>query len=323
MIIFHSHKFPVFLILTNGSNDDNHFNSFLFFLGLTKLMVFGGVPRSQTIEVLDLADPNVTCQNIPDFPQPASCGFKFSLGGLIPHCCHYRVFEGAVRESDCLCSDFDTNLGRWAGSHLTINSTGCKINSHSWEGYRIVNLYRKPPQVFFDGKTRELESVPTFLGERCLVSINETFWLSVGGSAGIKYTNKTFFYDFGKTVWFAGPELPQNLLVFSCAVFDWHNPTKNLSEKVVIVSANPFVVWRLYLDDLSSGWQMGPDVPDGALFSALVNYRDRILLVGGIEPTLYQLTSPTGPFFKTELKLKNSWLYAKAALIPDEVTVCH
>jgi N-acetylneuraminic acid mutarotase len=85
----------------------------------------------------------------------------------------------------------------------------------------------------------------------------------------------------------------------------------------------------LCTDKTKSRWQSGPKLPKGIAWSALVEYKNNLIIVGGqvqgeVEiKHLYQLSSPDGSWVEMSQTLKVARGGHVAFLIPDELTTCH
>jgi hypothetical protein len=77
--------------------------------------------------------------------------------------------------------------------------------------------------------------LPTTIGLHCMVKINNTMLLQIGGTIDNIYpgtTDKTYFFDIIQNKWIAGPKLNVGRIAHSCAVMNWMNPNTDSVEKV-------------------------------------------------------------------------------------------
>lgn len=111
----------------------------------------------------------------------------------------------------------------------------------------------------------------------------------------------------------------------SCALVDWG------AGLVVVVAGGDYGgalkrVELLYLDDLNSGWQPGPELPLAATNGRMVRFKDSVVLIGGLGEVdgtkLYQLKSPAGPWMEMQQTLERPRGHNTFILIPDELTGC-
>ena len=163
----------------------------------------------------------------------------------------------------------------------------------------------------------------------CLVAINETVLLSIGGEP---LTTETFFYNAELNQWLPGPELLKARSLASCALVEWKNPADGQLEAIVVVAGGfngkdyLSSTELLYINDISKGWQPGPELPLTVHGSVMVEYNDSLVLIGGFGEVdgrhFYQLTSQDGPWIEMEQTLPIGKYYHLAFLIPDELTDC-
>ncbi len=77
--------------------------------------------------------------------------------------------------------------------------------------------------------------LPTTIDVHCMVKINNTMLLQIGGTIDNNFrgtTDKTYFFDIIQNKWIAGPKLNVGKCLHSCAVMNWVNPKTNTIEKV-------------------------------------------------------------------------------------------
>jgi N-acetylneuraminic acid mutarotase len=189
----------------------------------------------------------------------------------------------------------------------------------------------------FDGQSwQKLKSLPKAVTDHCMVAINKSVLLSIGGyNAGTNTaTAETHFYHFITNTWSPGPNFALPRWGLSCAVINWKIPG---CERIqIVVAAGGISYSSQYLpnveflctDKTESRWQSGPNLPKGIVYSALVEYKNTLILVGGQVPGgesqhLYQLSSPDGSWVEMKQTLKVARTTHIAFLIPDELNACH
>jgi hypothetical protein len=77
--------------------------------------------------------------------------------------------------------------------------------------------------------------LPTTIQGHCMVKINNTMLLQIGGTIDFSYagtTDKTYFCDIIQNKWISGPKLNAGRIHHSCAVMNWINPNTGTPEKV-------------------------------------------------------------------------------------------
>jgi len=210
------------------------------FSALTKLLVATGL-GSNSVEVVNLDEntPNLVCNNLPDLPN--------KLQGLTG-----QLYQGS---KPILCGGCNS---------LLINQCGCYIYEYrSWN--KIADLamcVRFPSSIYMtlpdnhelflitgglnDGNARKIVQsyngsswnedgnvvLPEPNWQHCLVKINDSTLLMIGGDSG-SITKKTFFLHIGETKWTPGPALKIGRRGHGCGIIDWFNPSSNQLEKVV------------------------------------------------------------------------------------------
>ena len=188
---------------------------------MTKLAVLGGFPERRSVEVIDLANPNVRCRNLPDLPEPVNRALGFWFRGS------FNVCKNPLNAKTCDCQVFDAINRAWDPKEVP---WGCPsfVNFRSRSGKNTVLAVEQTEASIFVGNYKSYAAnFPVRLRDQCLVAINETFFLSVGGTDGALYAKQTYFFDSERNIWFEGPELLQPLPAHSCAMLVWNNPTTN------------------------------------------------------------------------------------------------
>jgi hypothetical protein len=308
---------------------------------MTKLIVFSGSNFDKFVEVvnLDESEPGKTCINLPDIPmgvqgasgvlfnqsEPIYCGG--SNGTNVCSCYTLRENKWHFNTSLSVCRSFSASTFISSPTPKFVIAGGSKTNHGDQD---IVEL--------FDGKSWQMiESLPKAVGEHCMVAINDTVLLSIGGyNDGTEIrTSETHFYDFITNTWSPGPNLIVGRTGLSCAIVNWKIPNCQ-SEKIVVAVGGHNIsrghssdVEFLCTDKTRYRWHSGPNFAKGIAYSALVEYKNTLILVGGQGPGgvksqhLYQLSSPDGSWVEMRQTLKVARKAHIAFLIPDELTTCH
>ena len=118
-------------------------------------------------------------------------------------------------------------------------------------------------------------------------------------------------------------------------------------EKIVVAAGGQssseilYSVELLYLNDddaIDGEWVHGPDLPKYSLKATMVEYNNTVILISGgkqtnnnhfqlsLSPiiiTMFQLSSPEGPWLAMKQKLKGWRRNHIAFLVPDEIVNCH
>ena len=304
------------------------------FTGLTKLAVFTGLDGitlnyDTRVFVIDLEDPANVCKNLANVPvkvQKAS-GILFDSKPM---------FCGGDDGSDAKCDCFTYEQSQWVSVAAMptcryFSASAGLLNQEDHKSRFIIAGGIDGGGLFsnvesYDGTSwHSLPNLPSAVQRHCMVAINETVLLSIGGYFP---TNQTFFYNAELNQWLPGPEIKYWA---SCATVHWKNSAYGQLEKVVVVAGGPdgyalSSFELLNINDISSGWQPGPDLALTVYGSILVGYKDSVVLVGGLNngdgTHLYQLSSQGGPWIEMEQTLPIMKNFHLAFLIPDELTDC-
>jgi hypothetical protein len=313
---------------------------------MTKLLVASGDGFLDSVEVvnLDELNPGMTCDNLQNLP----FGIEGATGQLFQG--QRPIICGGYKSSE-LCDCFELKGGSWvsiaslsecrhfASSSLSLqNGNGDELLIVAG-GYSDFFGYKKSVEAF-DGNKWSLEKVsplPTGVGAHCMVRINESTLLSIGGyGASTGFSAQTNFYDSINNNWYAGPNLNVERSGNACGVLHWYNPDTDQNEKVIVVAGgydgSQFLssTELLFLNEFETsqqGWVMGPNLPNAARLSTLTEYKNSVILVGGEGGVdgqhLYQLSSPAGPWLEMKQTLREKRSMHVSFLVPDEIVNCH
>jgi hypothetical protein len=183
-----------------------------------------------------------------------------------------------------------------AASEIFTNAKGKKafFMSGGIHGNELLNITQT-----FDGKnwySEQTENLPEPVWEHCIVKINSTTLLSIGGKE-YEYklaaypSNNTYFYNVQVNKWTPGPSLNIPRSALSCGILQWKNDETNQLEKVVVAAGgwnssgngSPFVeLLHLNHDGSIKGeWVVGPELPNAAPDSTMIEYNNSVILIGG------------------------------------------
>jgi hypothetical protein len=215
---------------------------------MTKLLVATGygarLLASVEIVNLDESNPDLICENLPDIPLrvqwatgqlynrklPIICG---GSDGSI-HCECHSLKEGAWQSIQNL------NECRYAIASALVSNP----SNHEDDDILLITGGRKDDGSVlstvesFDGNVWNqtmFADVPTTIDFHCMVKINNTMLLQIGGTVDNLYTgttDKTYFFDIILNEWIAGPKLNVGRVLHSCSVMNWMNPDTDSVEKV-------------------------------------------------------------------------------------------
>jgi hypothetical protein len=324
-----------------------NFNFFVSFLGLTKILVYHSV-RSEIIN-LDQSNPNLICDNLSNVPLSAGQATGHLYKGTTPIIC--GGYNGMY-----LCECFSFKNGTWMpeaplntcrGDH---RSVVLKNPSNQAEDIIFVSGGTNGPLLSsvesYDGKSwdqKRFANMPEAVTSHCLVKINDSMLMSIGGFPKRRASGNTYFFDVLKNTWTKGPSIMTPRYDHSCGLMNWKNPGSGKMENVVIVvggvddNTNLMnSVELLYLgnyENNKAGWIIGPSLFLALMKTSIIEYQNGVILLGGLykynsiafsaNQNLYQLQSPLGPWTPLKQTLKDSSNSDLAFLVPDEAVKCH
>jgi hypothetical protein len=201
------------------------------FIGFTKLLICGGNnPGIDTCEVINLASSASTCKKPPNFPVKV----YNAIGGL--------GFKG----NPILCggdqNDIDSNKcyslenNEWVSS-ASMNSIrssaaaaqlkdGKLLVTGGWDGSASLNSSEILTE---EGWESNIPSLPVTIIYHCIVTVNSTTVMAIGGFQNVQYSGKTFYFTFGEESWTEGPELKNNRRDHSCGKIRRNKESQEMS----------------------------------------------------------------------------------------------
>jgi hypothetical protein len=183
-----------------------------------------------------------------------------------------------------------------------------------------------------EGWENNIPSLPVTIHSHCMVTVNSTTVMAIGGRQNDQRSGKTFYFTFGEESWTEGPALKNKRDDHSCGKV---RRNKNSQEMSIIVASGGNDSSTLssveILDEDSNEWQTGSELPFGIWQSQMVEDQNGgVVLIGGFSSsagnldTLYQL--PHGGqdaiWTKMEQKMKTRRFLHTAFLIPDKIVDC-
>ena len=182
-----------------------------------------------------------------------------------------------------------------------------------------------------EGWKSNIPSLPVNIYAHCMVTVNSTTVMAIGGWQNYHDSGKTFYFTFGEESWTEGPELKNSRGYHSCGRIR----RNKLSQQMSIIVAGGWLGSEIssveILDEGSNEWQTGPELPFGITESQMFEDQNGgVVLIGGSSSsvdfldTLYQL--PRGgqdaAWTKMEQKMKIGRTYHTALLVPDNFVDC-
>ncbi len=235
------------------------------------------------IEVIDLESPSTTCSNLPSFPSQIHGG----IGGL-------------QDEEPLICGGFDSGLGNFTSKcHLYRNGGWVETYSLT-EPKAFMAISRTPfdeesDRFLISGgqnpiqlNTSEVltengwvaveQDLPVTLWRHCMVLLNETTVLVVGGhNAETPYSNETYLLDSDTGVWSEGPRLNIGRHDHSCGRI--RTDSGSLEKRVIVVGGynESFLSSVEVLNTETWTWEFGPELPFGIEEASLVEDHSGVL----------------------------------------------
>ncbi len=183
-----------------------------------------------------------------------------------------------------------------------------------------------------EGWESNIPTLPVTIIYHCIVTVNSTTVMAVGGGQNNQYSGKTFYFTFGEESWTEGPELENKRRWHSCGKIRRNKESQEMS---IIVAGGQDGSSTLFsveiLDEGSNEWQTGPELPLGIHSSQMVETQNGgVYLIGGFSPnfgnldTLYQLPhgGQDAAWTKMEQKINTVKKRPTAFLVPNNIVEC-
>jgi hypothetical protein len=304
---------------------------YILFKGFSKLLICGGYePYTESCEVINLASSASTCKNSPNFPAKvylAIGGLEFKenpilCGGSQNQYSFNKCYSLENNEWVALASMSSKRIGASAAQlkdGKLLVTAGKDVSESSLNSAEMLTK---------EGWESNIPNLPVTIYGHCLVTVNSTTVLAIGGRQNGQTSGKTFFFTFGEGSWTEGPELKNKRDSHSCGKI---RKNKDSQEMSIIVAGG----WGLssveILDVGSNEWQTGPELPFGISDSQMVEDQNGgVVLIGGYSSsvgtldTLYQLPHGGQDAVWTEMeqKLKTGRKWHTALMVPDNLVDC-
>jgi hypothetical protein len=183
------------------------------------------------------------------------------------------------------------------------------------------------------GWERNIPSLPVTIALHCMVTVNSTTVMVIGGYfKGYYYSGKTFYFTFGEQSWTEGPELKNKREYHSCGKIRRNKESQEMS--IIVVGGfdgSSYLSSVEILDEGSNEWQTGPELSFGIRDAQMVEDQNGgVILFGGFFSsessldTLYQLPhgGQDAVWTKMEQKMKTGRREHTAFLVPDNIVDC-
>jgi hypothetical protein len=180
-----------------------------------------------------------------------------------------------------------------------------------------------------EGWESYIPALPVTIYRHCMVTVNSTTVMAIGGYQNDRISGKTFYFTFGEESWTEGPEL-EFRAGHSCGKIRRNKETQEMSIIVAGGWVGSYLSSVEILDEGSNEWQTGPELPFGIADSQMVEDQNGgVVLIGGHSQigsleTLYQLPhgGQDAVWTKMEQKMNTERYGQTAFMVPDNLVDC-
>jgi hypothetical protein len=184
-----------------------------------------------------------------------------------------------------------------------------------------------------EGWESNIPPLPVTIAAHCMVTVNSTTVMVIGGGHSSQTSGKMFYFTFGEASWTEGPELKIERRDHSCGKIRRNKESQEMSIIVVGGYGDDFSYLSSVeiLDEGSNEWQTGPELPFGIDLSQMVEDQNGgVVLIGGRSSSVYNLDTlyqlPHGGqdavWTKMEQTMKTGrWIHI-AYLVSDNIVDC-
>ncbi len=181
-----------------------------------------------------------------------------------------------------------------------------------------------------EGWESNIPSLPVTISYHCMVTVNSTTVMAIGGRQNGQFLGKTLYFTFGEESWTEGPELKNKRGYHSCGKIRRNKESQEMSIIVAGGFDGSYLSSVEILHEGSNEWQTGPKLPFGIFRSQMVEDQNGgVVLIGGDSSfgtidSLYQLPhgGQDAAWTKMEQKLKTGRRAHTAFLVPDNIVDC-
>jgi hypothetical protein len=303
-------------------------------IGFSKLLICGGGnPYIDTCEVINLASSASTCKNPPNLPARVYA----AIGGLgfkeNPNLC------GGVKNNAPSNKCYSLENNAWISS-ARMNSVRVYAAAAQLQDGKILvtggvdgsGSLNSAEMLTEEGWDSNLPALPVTMYGHCMVTVNSTTVMVIGGGQNGQISGKTFYFTFGEESWTEGPELKNKREYHSCAKIRRNKESQEMS--IIVAGGHDYSSYLSsveIMDEGSNEWQTGPKLPFGIDYSQMVEDQNGgVVLIGGESSslsyldTLYQLPhgGQDAVWTKMEQKMITGRAWFTAFLVPDNTVDC-
>ncbi len=184
-----------------------------------------------------------------------------------------------------------------------------------------------------EGWKSNIPSLPVTISGHCMVTLNSTTVMAIGGWQNNQdFSGKTFYFTLGEESWTEGPELKNKREGHICGKIRRNKESQEMS--IIVAGGSDDSSYLSPVEILHEGsneWQTGPELPFGIIYSQMVEDQNGgVVLIGGQSSsisnfdTLYQLPhgGQDAVWSKMEQKMQTGRNSHTAFLVPDNIVNC-
>ena len=308
------------------------------FQGSLKILICGGyIPGGmdkEWCEAINLESPASTCKDPPNFPAKV----EGAIGGLgikeNPIIC--GGYQGGAISKRC----YSLESNKWVSSNSMSTARHDAAATQLQDGRLLVTGGYNPASSYLNsaemlteqGWESTVPSLPVIISEHCMVTLNSTTVMAIGGYQNEHYSGKTFYFTVGEESWTEGPVLKNKRSGHSCGKI---RKNKESPEMSIIVAGgfngSSYLSSVELLNVGSNEWQRGSELPFGIGDSQMVEDQNGgVVLIGGgahlvgCLSTLYQLADGgvDAEWTEMEQKMNIRRKLHKAFLVPNSSVDC-
>lgn len=317
--------------------------SLIFVLFQAKLLVTTGdttiwEDTGVISEVIDLQDPTMQCEPLPDFPIQTSQGAGILMNQL-PIICAGIFSQGCftLGQNDPI-SNLLTQRSYTAGLKLD-EFTFWVTGGHTLrEGSFIYEKLSSTELVSLNEETRLGPELPIHVWGHCIAALDENSVILAGGVSNEHYSSSvTYIYNRLTGEWSEGPSMTIDRYLHQCASFK----SEAHEGRNVVVAAGGYSIINGMMSSAEifdpmnpeQGWVPIADLPrELAEFSMITSPNGNgVIASGGIsgrdrQGSIYELKcteSGCEAWTELEQKIQNPRMNHVAVLVPDILTTCN
>lgn len=288
------------------------------------------------VEIIDLKDPNLYCQNLPAFPkqtygaigglglqnEPFICGGNSPSNDFNQECYSYQPnsWSESFRLNDKR-SFASAAVSTTPNELVKIIVTGGKSDLATLNSFEALSTH---------GWTTYWPRLPTTMMAHCSVLIKSTTLMLIGGSTGVTpWSDKTYVLRTNNFTWNDGPPLSVGRYGLSCSRIKRDSQGTSYSSIAIGGSNGNVLAVVEILDDGATAWRNGPFLPYGIFYGSIVQDSDGgVVLAGGASEdntylsTIFRLANGGDNWILLTQQLKTSRYLATGFLLPDHFTNC-